>query len=142
MQVFNTRALTQKQRFVSAIAVGIPTTIILGIVAGKVTQFIGVATGFGFAIINIGAAYLLAMVIQKVGRGVQQRFSTLGAVLAVVLVLISEMISYGMPLIYILHLDSYRFVLSVWLNSGISGFLSIIYNAIAVYTAYSYSRFL
>lgn len=142
MQIFNTRALTQKQRFSLAVIVGIPSAILLGIAAGKLTQWIGIATGFGFAIINIGAAYLLATVIRKVGRGVQERFSILAAILAVALVMISEIVSLGMPIVFIFYLDSYRWVLSMWFNSGISGLLSMIYNAIAVYVAYTYSRFI
>ena len=140
MEVFNTRRLTQNQRFKTAIPVGIVAAIVLGFLAGKTSLIIGQSTGLGFGIINIGAAYLLAMIIRKVGRGVQERFSVLGGVLAFVLVLISEAISLGLPFVSLFHLSTYRLVLNVILGNGISTILTLLYDGFAIYTAYMNSR--
>ena len=142
MEVFNTRRLNQQQRFTLAVLVGFIAAIVLGYASGKISIWIARATGFGFAFINIGAAYLLALVIQKVGRGVQERFSILGAVLAVLLIIVAEFTSFGFPISAIINPDAYRLVLKVLLGGGFNSILTIIYNGIAIYTAYSYSRFI
>lgn len=142
MEVFNTRRLTQKQRFGLAVAVGIIAAIVLGILSGKISLWIGQSTGLGFAIINIGAGYLLGMTIQKIGRGVQTKFSILGGVLGVFMVLISEVIALGFPIYALFMPEVYRSTLNILLGGGVNSIITLIYNAIAVYTAYGYSRFL
>lgn len=142
MEVFNTRRLTQRQRFGLAVAVGIIAAIVLGILSGKISLWIGQSTGLGFAIINIGAGYLLGMTIQKIGRGVQTKFSILGGVLGVFMVLISEVIALGFPIYALFMPEVYRSTLNILLGGGVNSIITLIYNAIAVYTAYSYSRFL
>lgn len=142
MEVFNTRRLTQRQRFGLAVAVGIIAAIVLGILSGKISLWIGQSTGLGFAIINIGAGYLLGMTIQKIGRGVQAKFSILGGVLGVFMVLISEVIALGFPIYALFMPEVYRLTLKILLDGGVNSIITLIYNAIAVYTAYGYSRFL
>lgn len=142
MEVFNTRRLTQRQRFGLAVAVGIIAAIVLGILSGKISLWIGQSTGLGFAIINIGAGYLLGMTIQKIGRGVQAKFSILGGVLGVFMVLISEVIALGFPIYGLFMPEVYRLTLKILLDGGVNSIITLIYNAIAVYTAYGYSRFL
>lgn len=142
MEVFNTRRLTQRQRFGLAVAVGIIAAIVLGILSGKISLWIGQSTGLGFAIINIGAGYLLGMTIQKIGRGVQPKFSILGGVLGVFMVLISEVIALGFPIYGLFMPEVYRLTLNILLDGGVNSIITLIYNAIAVYTAYGYSRFL
>ncbi len=142
MEVFNTRRLTQRQRFGLAVAVGIIAAIVLGILSGKISLWIGQSTGLGFAIINIGAGYLLGMTIQKIGRGVQTKFSILGGVLGVFMVLISEVIALGFPIYALFMPEVYRSTLNILLGGGVNSIITLIYNAIAVYTAYGYSRFL
>lgn len=142
MEVFNTRRLTQRQRFGLAVAVGIIAAIVLGILSGKISLWIGQSTGLGFGIINIGAGYLLGMTIQKIGRGVQAKFSILGGVLGVFMVLISEVIALGFPIYALFMPEVYRLILNILLDGGVNSIITLIYNAIAVYTAYGYSRFL
>lgn len=142
MEVFNTRRLTQRQRFGLAVAVGIIAAIVLGILSGKISLWIGQSTGLGFAIINIGAGYLLGMTIQKIGRGVQAKFSILGGVLGVFMVLISEVVALGFPIYGLFMPEVYRLTLNILLDGGVNSIITLIYNAIAVYTAYGYSRFL
>lgn len=140
MKVFNTSALTQKQRFNQAVILGTVASVVLGIVVGYLRRFIAMGTGFEFSFITIGGTYVLAMFIQKVGRGVQPKFSILGAVLGFVLVSISSVIAFGYPLVAIFNL---RIHLSQWmmmLTGSFNTLFTLMYQVIAIYVAYSYSR--
>lgn len=140
MKVFNTSALTQKQRFNQAVIVGTLASIVLGIIIGYLRLYIALGTGFEFSIVTIGGTYVLAMVIQKVGRGVQPKFSILGAVLGFILVSISSVIAFGYPLMAIFNL---RIHLSQWmlmLTGSFNSLFTLMYQVIAIYVAYSYSR--
>ncbi len=140
MEVFNTKRLTQKQRFNSAIVIGAIASIVIGIATGFVRIAIARATGFELSIINMGAAYALAMVIQKVGRGVQQKFSILGGILGFVTISIANVVAIGYPIIYIFNLGLHLQIWAMYLAGGVNTLITLIYQGLSVYIAYYNSR--
>lgn len=139
IQIFNTHALTSQQRFTRAVIAGTVGAILIAVVYGGLMQYIRIQS----SLLLIVVGYAVAMVVQKAGRGVQQRFSILGAILCVFAILIADIIShFGFsallnpaiwPTCFSLLLQSY---LSIDFNS----LLGIVFRASAVAVAYQYSR--
>lgn len=142
MEIFNTHRLTQKQRFNTAIIVGIVASLVLGIATGYLRLLIGATVGFDFSIVTIGATYILAFVMRKVGRGVQVKFSILGGILGFALVSISNVIAFGYPLMFIFNLKVHFQILLFFMSGNLNTLLMFVYQAFAVYIAYSQSRFI
>ena len=125
MKVFNTRALTRKQRFTKALLTGIACAaaaiIILYIlfnVFGLYMSLLYVAVGFG-----------IGMAIQYFGRGVQIQFSLLAAGLTLAVIVIVDLLTIG--------LDNAMAYLTQF---GLDSLWEIGYRAAAIYLAYRYSR--
>ena len=142
MQVFNTHRLTQKQRFNAAIIVGTIAAIGIGILTGYLRLVIAHSSGFDFSIVSIGATYLLAFILRKVGRGVQVKFSVLGGILGFITVSISNVIAFGFPIHYVFNLNAHFMILMSLLNGSLSNVLMLAYQGYAIYIAYSQSRFI
>lgn len=139
IQIFNTHALTSQQRFVRAVIAGTIGAIVIAVVYGGLMQYIHIQS----SLLLIAVGYGIAMVVQKAGRGVQQRFSILGAVLCIVAILIADIISYfGFyallnPALWPACISS---LLQIYLSIEISALLGIVFRAAAVAVAYQYSR--
>lgn len=142
MEIFNTRRLTQDQRFTSAIIVGVLASLGIGILSGYLRIFIARSVGMDFSLVTIGATYLLALVIQKVGRGVQVRFSILGGILGVVVCSISNVIAYGFPIQAILIPMVHFRIFASLISGNLNTILMLAYQVFAVYIAYTNSRFI
>lgn len=89
-ELFTKPALTRKQRFSKALAVGI-TTALVGLVVRIVLALV---YRIDFALLYALIAYLIALAIQKFGRGVQVQFSILAAGLAFAVILIGDLVVY------------------------------------------------
>lgn len=133
MEIFNLRALSQKQRFNYAIVSGLLAAIVLGVLTGLIRQTIN----FSFIVWAIG--YGVAMTIKKLGRGVQVKFSVLGAIYAFIGILISDVVlTFGLA--RVLDPSAYLTVITLVLNEDISSIVWLVYRLIAIYIAYNYSR--
>ncbi len=134
MKVFNTRALSQNQRFTKALIVGIPTALILGIAYGYIVRILPIR----FSIIYLGIGWLIGDVIRKYGRGVQAKFSYLAAILAVISFLISDAVTY----VGLLFMYWPQVIISITLNSlsNINGMLHLLFIAGGAYFAYQQAR--
>lgn len=141
MRVFDTRHLNQNQRFAVAVAASVLSSIILGIFLGMIRKMFnyGNSTLFGYTLIHLVGGYAIGYLIQKVGRGVQQRFSVAAAIATVVMIFISIAISMGFPLTVLFELDFYALVMRAGFADA-GGLLTLIYQAIAVFLAYSNAR--
>ncbi len=142
-QVYNRSALTQKQRFLRAVLIAVPVSIIGGLLVGQLLYALVETSGifFGYGIIYIGIGYLIGLLIQNVGRGVQVRFSILGAgcaLLCFLCILVTQVIGLG----NILHLNLILWILESYVRTMLSGsnFLTLIFQAIGVYAAFINSR--
>lgn len=133
MDVFNVRALTQKQRFTVAIIVGLLSSIILGILTGLIRSEINIS------IIIWGVGYGVAMAIQKFGRGVQKKFAILGVLFTLLGIVISDVV-YTFGLSSLLDMSSYLLVIKLSLSEDVSSMIWLLHRFIALYIGYNYSR--
>lgn len=140
MNFFDKKLISQDDRFKRAVILGIIVSIVLGIVSGYLRLAIGYNFGFNFSIVIIGFGYLMGMFIQKVGRGVQTRFSNLAAGLAVLMIIISNFIAYGFSINLIFNLNAHMFIIRSMLVDGLNTIIMLFGQFLAVATAYRYAR--
>lgn len=139
IQIFNTHALTSQQRFTRAIIAGTIGAIVIAVVYGALMQYIRIES----SLLLIAVGYGIAMVVQKAGRGVQQRFSILRAVLCVFAILISDIISnFGFSALLnpTIWPTCFALLLKMYLSIEFYSLLGIVFRAAAVAVAYQYSR--
>ena len=133
MEIFNMRALTQKQRFNYALISGLVAAIVLGIVSGFIRQFLN------FSILIWAVGFGIAWTVRKMGRGVQLKFSILGAIYAVIGIWISDVVwMFGLG--GILNPGAYYTVIRFFVAEDITSIIWMLYRLVAIYIAYNYSR--
>lgn len=135
-RIYNSFKLNSNQRFLNAILYGIPTALGLGIAYGYISRILPIT----FSIVYVGIGYLIGMVIQKFGRGVQVKFSILGAVLAGIAFVLSDVVRYfGLSLNPIILYQAVLIITQVYLGS-INGLINLLFFAWGIVTAYNKSR--
>ena len=134
MNIFDTRTLSQTQKFQRISIIGSIAAILLGFVYGFVSQLAG---GWELHGLYLFLGYVIASLVRKVGRGAQKRFQILGAVLTLVVILVGDMLFPFLMLNASLS-SIISFTLRNYL-SGISGLLSLAFRASAIYVGYSNS---
>lgn len=139
MKIYNSHALTKHQRFLKAVAYGVPAALVAAIAYGLLSR----ALRIEFSLVYLGIGYFIGYIIRTYGRGVQPRFSYLGAGLAIVAILLGDMISiFGMTSFFSLGNFAYAltYVIRTLLSTNINALLRLLFRAGAVYFAYTYSR--
>lgn len=135
-RIYNSFKLNSNQRFLNALLYGIPTALGLGIAYGYISRILPIT----FSIVYVGIGYLIGLVIQKFGRGVQVKFSVLGAVLAGVAFVLSDVVRYfGLSLNPIILYQAVLIITQVYLGS-INGLINLLFFAWGIVTAYNKSR--
>ena len=141
LKIYNKTAITKNQRFANALVYGIPTALGLGVLYGIFSNLMSVQ----FSVVFIGIGYLIGNTVQTKGKGVQNRFSVLGAVLAIVCFMLADLISmFGInPFVSI---GNFFFYTDVWIKfmfsmtSDINGILGVAFRVFGVIAAYQNSR--
>ena len=140
LKIYNKTALTRNQRFINALIYSIPTAIGLALAYGLVVNIIHIE----FSIFFVGIGYLIGLVIQNMGRGVQLKFSILGAVLALCSFLLGDMIAmYGFSIfLYPSYIPIILGnILISWVSvSSINGLIGTAFRVAGIYFAYVNSR--
>ncbi|CAM2833984.1 hypothetical protein [Erysipelothrix tonsillarum] len=134
MEIFNTRSLTQKQRFNVALLVGLISAVVLGIVSGIFRNKVA-----NFSLIIVGVGYLIAFAIRKFGRGVQVKFSIAAAIFTFVAIVMSDVVTV-MGVAGLFDLSSYQIIFKYAAQNEIHSVLWIAYRLLALYISYNYSR--
>ena len=135
-RIYNSFKLNSNQRFLNALLYGIPTALGLGIAYGYISRILPIT----FSIVYVGIGYLIGMDIQKFGRGVQVKFSILGAVLAGIAFVLSDVVRYfGLSLNPIILYQAVLIITQVYLGS-INGLINLLFFAWGIVTAYNKSR--
>ena len=139
LRIFNLKAVSQNERFFKAFLIGLLSAIVLAITYGFITRLIGIQISLLYIIIG----YLIAYTIKKFGKGVQIKFSYLGAILTFFAILFGDIIAiFG----FIVFIDFEVFVsatitiLRYWLLTEIGSLLSLLFRLFAIYFAFSNSR--
>jgi len=137
--IFNTPALSSRQRFIRAIIVSIPTAIVFVLAYGLLYNTLRIVISIAFILMGYGLGY----VIQKAGRGVKQYFSIYGAVLCAITFILADLSSV-LPFQYWLNPQLFgegiQIVLTYYLKTDINSLLDIAFRAYGVYLAYKYAR--
>ncbi|MEG0077552.1 hypothetical protein [Anaerorhabdus sp.] len=139
LKVFNTQALTKNQRFQRGILAGVVATIVLMVAYGWLSQMLRIEFSVAFLLIGYGIGWA----IRTYGRGVQMKFSILGAVCAVVCFIGADMISYfGFSVFTDFNIFIYAFqtYLKILLSTNFNSLLGILFRVGGVYAAFISSR--
>ena len=135
-KVFNSFALTSQQRFQKALLYGIPSALGLGLAYGLILRVVPIA----FSIVYVGIGYLIGLVIQRKGRGVQAKFSWLAAILSVLSFMLSETVrivglNFSLDVLFLM-----AFILPARYLGSLNGLINLAFIAYGVYTAYRMAR--
>ena len=141
LKIYNKQAITKNQRFTNALIYAIPASIAVGLLYGIIAR----VAMFEFSIVFLGIGYFIGYVIQTKGRGVQNRFSILGAVLAIVCFILADLIAMGGFGVFsslevlLLSIENWGRYMLYSLNS-FKGVLSVGFRVFGVIAAYQNSR--
>lgn len=139
LKVFNVNSLGQNERFKKALLFGILTSIGLSILLALTQRLLSIR----FSLLYLLAGFLIALVIKKYGRGVQVKFSYLGAVLTVLTILFADVLTVtGLLIIQdpSIILQGLVLVIRSWLSPDINNLLAMLFRVYAIYYAYNNSR--
>lgn len=140
-KVYNTKFLTNKQRFNQGLLFGTLTSIGCAILYAVFINVFHIS----LSLLYVAMGYAISMSIQKFGRGVQPKFSVLGAVLTVISFILAMILVYN-PFGFeiILHPEywgqTFQNILGIYQHMNSSTLLMIAFQAFGVYIAYVNSR--
>lgn len=138
MRVYNTRSLSQNQRFYRALVYGILCALGCGVGLGILQRMLPIQ----FQLFYVGVGYAVAYVVREYGRGVHVKFSYLAGGLTLVALLLADAITIGgffqlwNPLVWLMVLRNWVQFTSLW------GILSVAFRLGAVYLAYEQGRYI
>ncbi|MBE6116263.1 MAG: hypothetical protein E7187_05495 [Erysipelotrichaceae bacterium] len=125
LKIYNSYAVTRKQRFINALVTGIPAALVCIGIFWVVSNIIGVY----MPVLFIPAGYLISYVIQRFGKGVQIQFSVLAVILTAAVIIIGDLTTFrNLQMIMLLF------------TNGVSGLWNIGYRAVALILAFHNSR--
>lgn len=138
-KIYNKQALTRNERYQNALIAGIGITIVLTILYGLLCGVLSIR----MQILYIGIGYLIGMVIQKAGHGVQLRFSITAAVLALICFFISDIIAYfGFSAFTDLSYLSFavQLTLQMWFATDMNSLIILLMRVVGIAAAYQFAR--
>ena len=137
MKIYNTRALTRNQRFMNAVIAGSIAAILSGIILGFVLRIVPIA----FDIFYLAVGYAVGYAIRNYGRGVQPRFSVLGAAMTFIALVIADSIRF-VGLLGVINPASWIMVIGYYVTSlsSIPGIINLIFRICAIVLGYEQSR--
>lgn len=138
IKIYNSKLMNNKQRFNKAILYGLLAAIGCSIVFSLIVK----VTNFSFSIFYLLTGYIISKTISDVGRGVQVKFSYLGAGLTILSIILTELFIYTDY--SILFQPSYwlpgiKMVLTIWSNFNTNSIITVFFQVWAVYIGYSNS---
>lgn len=139
LQIYNKNAVTKHERFIRGCIAGFASSLILAIIYGIISSYLLIT----FEIFYIAIGYGIGYSIQHFGRGVQVRFSVLGAICATFCFILADMISIGGFSIFInfnFFITVFRFVLASLFSTSINSLLGLLFRIVGIMTAYQTSR--
>lgn len=137
MQIYNGGNIDHNSRFILSIVIGILCAVALGIAYGAVQTLIRIE--FEYMYILIG--WLIGEILKKFGHGVTRKYQILGAILAVLSILIGDtVVRFGISGIFMVLKNPsliglmLRSLLASF--SSLWGMLGILFRIVGVMTAY------
>lgn len=125
-ELYKKNALSTSERFHNAIVVGVAAALAALAVGLLLFKGFGVYLPYYY----IGAGYLIGLMIQKFGKGVQPKFSYLACLLAVAVIAILDLITFWPMSGYFTLLTGY----------GTTSLIEVACRIGGAYLAYMYAR--
>ena len=110
LKIYNTSAITRKQRFTNAVVVGTATAALCVLVFVMLFRLFSVY----FGILFIAMGFAIGWMIQHFGKGVQIQFSILAVVLTLLAIFASDLFVFGGNVSAILAFLSQSGINSLW----------------------------
>lgn len=139
LQIYNKNAVTKHERFIRGCIAGILSSLVLAVLYGIISSYLLIT----FEIFYVAIGYGIGYSIQKFGRGIQLRFSILGAVCAGCCFILADMISIGGFAIFTnfgFFITVFRFILTSLFSTSINSLLGLLFRAAGIMAAYQTSR--
>jgi hypothetical protein len=139
LKVFNTNSLGQNERFKKALLFGIPSSILLAIFLAIIQRLLSIR----FSLLYILIGFLIAYILKKYGKGVQIRFSYLGAILTLISILLGDALTLTGTLVFqnpTILIQGLTITLRSWVSPNINNLLAMLFRIYAIYYAYNNSR--
>ena len=128
LKIYNTNAITRKQRFQNAVVSGAVAAVICMAVYIVLTSVFSI--GFSMSILFVPAGYFIGWVIQRYGRGVQIQFSVLAVALTVLVIIVCDLFVYR----------SVTLIIYVLTQMGFDSLWEIGYRALGLILAFQNAR--
>ena len=134
---------SRQERMTRGLLVGIPAAILLGALYGAMMYYTQFRVEFEFVIIGLGLA--MATVVKFITHGVQKQFGYLAAGLTVLCLIVADMVrifgfnvfDYG--LFFCLRVTLQMYFTTIQYNA-LSGMLTLLFRAMAIFYAYQNGR--
>ncbi len=138
MKIYNLNTNQEDQRFIYCLLISTPIAIILGIIYGLITRSISMS----ISILYIAIAYLLAMIIKKIGRGLTHKFAILAVCLTIITIIVGDMSSIFGLSFYQCFINTHLFLQFLQyelfgLTANLNALIALLIRVYAVYEAYN-----
>ncbi len=142
MEIWNSRYLDNNRRFAAALAAGFVSAVALGFAYGILHSVLR----FEASVFYILIGWCIGWVIRKAGRGVHRRFAVAGAVFTFLAIFIGDICS-----MYTVSLGSAMLLspglwptmilawMRLYLSTGVSSLLSLLFRVAGIYFGYTQS---
>lgn len=138
LKIFNTTALTQRQRFARALLFG--TLASAGLLV--VYIFIGRVLEFEYSWLFIALGFAIGYVIRETGHGTQIHFSILAVVLCFIVVFLGDIFSFFPQLLSYMEYfpECALLVLKFYITLDMNSILNLVFRAGALIVAFTSAR--
>ena len=126
-KIYNSSAITRKQRFSNAIVVGLATAALCTLAFVLLFRLFSVY----FGILFVAMGFAIGWMIQHYGKGVQIQFSILAVVLTLLAIFVSDMFIFG---------GNFPAILAFLASSGTGSLWQIGYRIFACIMAFQNAR--
>ncbi len=140
MKIYNSQVLNHQQRFWVALVVGLISAIGLAFVYAWLSNILFLE----LEVLYIGIGWLIGMIIQKVGRGVQVRFQVMAALLTILCFVLGDMMTtMGYSILFNPNswFIAFRYVAGSLFGLSLSALLRLAFRIAGIVLSYQNGRF-
>ena len=136
---FNTRGLSQKQRFWRALICGaLASIVLLGLYL--VFSLFMAPVGWGYSLVYLLIGIAIGQVIRYCGKGVKVSFSIMAAVFCILIIFFGDVLSLFLIYPQTDYLDYFRIILDFYFTADLNSMLSLAARVLAVIAAFQNAR--
>lgn len=137
MEIFNTKILSNRQRWNRALIYAVGATLLSTLVCTLAQRFF-----IRSSLFYLLASYFISWVILEAGHGVQKKFSILAALCVFITIVLSEMFTTLGIMTFFHPLYALYYVVLQTLSIDMNHLLSLLIQVYSIYMAYGKARVL